>query len=93
MLSFFNNLLYPSRKFLTAVLGILKYDPSTYNIDELVGQMDEKEQCELLNSSIDINVINKKLNNVKYYLSNFGINKTTFIFKKTYLTEKRTLLF
>ena len=92
MFSFFNNLLYPSRKFLTAVLGILKFDPSTYNIDELVGQMDEKEQCELLNSSIDINVINKKLNNVKYYLSNFGINKTTFIFKKTYLTEKTTLL-
>ena len=93
MFSFFNNLLYPSRKFLTSVLKILKYDPSTYDIDELVEQMDENEQCELLNSSIDINYINEKLKNSKYFLSNFGINKTTFIFKKTYLTDKTTLSF
>ena len=93
MFSFFNNLLYPSRKFLTSILKILKYDPSTYDIDELVEQMDENEQCELLNSSIEINYLNEKLKNSKYFVGNFGINKTTFIFKKTYLTDKTTLTF
>ena len=55
--------------------------------------MDENEQCELLNSSIEINYLNEKLKNSKYFVGNFGINKTTFIFKKTYLTDKTTLTF
>ena len=55
--------------------------------------MDENEKCELLNSSIDIDYINKKLNNIIYFISNFEIKKTIFIFKKTYLTEKTTLSF
>ena len=55
--------------------------------------MDENEKCELLNSSIDIDYINKKLNNIIYFISNFEIKKTIFIFKKIYLTEKTTLSF
>ena len=73
MFGFFSNMsnmLYPAKKFLTAVLGILKYNESTYDIDELTDQMNEKEQCELLNGSLDINELNQILK-----LKNFSLNK------------------
>ena len=94
MFGFFNfNILYPAEKFLTAVLKILKFNPSTYKLDELVNQMNEKEQCEILNASLDIDQINEKLKLNNFYLGNVLIKKTIFVFKKTYLTDKTILSF
>ena len=94
MFGFFNfNILYPAEKFLTAVLKILKFNPSSYNIDELVNQMNEKEQCEILNASLDIEQLNEKLKLEKFYLGNILIKKSIFVFKKTYLTDKTILSF
>ena len=54
MFGFFSNMLYPANKFLTAVLGLLKYDESTYDIDELTDQMNDKEECELLDATLNV---------------------------------------
>ena len=93
MFGSFLNLLYPANKFITSVLKILKYDPSTYDVDELTAQMNEKEQCELLNSSIDINELNKSIKLKKFFIGNCNIKKTTFIFKRNYMMEKTVLSF
>ena len=93
MFGSFLNLLYPANKFITSVLKILKYDPSTYDADELTSQMNEKEQCELLNSSIDINELNKSIKLKKYFIGNCNIKKTTFVFKRNYMIEKTILSF
>ena len=93
MFGSFLNLLYPANKFITSVLKILKYDPSTYNADELTAQMNEKEQCELLNSSIDINELNKSIKLKKFFIGNCNIKKSTFIFKRNYMMEKTILSF
>lgn len=93
MFGSFLNLLYPSNKFITSVLKILKYDPSTYNTDELTAQMNEKEQCKLLNSSIDINELNISIKLNTFFVGNCNIKKTTFVFKRNYMTEKTILSF
>jgi len=93
MFGSFLNLLYPSNKFITSVLKILKYDPSTYNTDELTAQMNEKEQCKLLNSSIDINELNKSIKLNTFFVGKCNIKKTTFVFKRNYMTEKTILSF
>ena len=89
----FNNMLYPASTFLSSILKILKYNPSSYNLDELVEQMNQKEQCELLNGTIDVSDINKKLPLEKFFIQNINIKNTTFIFKRTYMTEKTKLFF
>ena len=96
MFGFFSNMsnmLYPAKKFLTAVLGILKYNESTYDIDELTDQMNEKEQCDLLNGSIDVSEINKKLPFKKFFIQNLLIKKTNFVFKRNFSAEKTKLFF
>ena len=94
MFGFFNfNILYPAEKFLTSVLKMLKFNPSTYNIGELVDQMNEKEQCELLNGSLDVNALNEKLKLKNFYIGKALIKKSTFVFKKTYMTDKTILSF
>ena len=85
--SFFN-LLYPAQKFLTSVLNMLKYNPSTYDIDELTEQMNEKEECELKNGSLDVNELNKKLKLKNFLIHNFSIEKSIFVFKRNYMGEK-----
>ena len=93
MFGSFLNLLYPANKFITSVLKILKYDPSTYDVDELTAQMNEKEQCEILNSSIDTNELNKSIKLKKFFIGNCNIKKTTFVFKRNYMIEKTILSF
>ena len=88
MFSFFNNFLYPSKKFLTAILKILKYDPSSYDIDDLDEQLNDNEECELLNGSIDVDNLNKKLKLKKFLIGKITIKKSSFVFKKNYLAEK-----
>ena len=88
-----NNMFYPAKTFLSSVLNILHYDPSTYNIDELTEQMNSKEQCDLLNGSIDISEINKKLSLKNYLIHNLLIKKTNFVFKRTFANEKTKLFF
>ena len=93
MFGSFLNFLYPSKKFLTAVLSILKYDPSSYDIDELNEQMNQKEQCEIIDCSININELNKKIKLQRFLFGNLIIKKTKFIFKRNYLGEKTVLSF
>ena len=93
MFGSFLNFLYPSKKFLTAVLSILNYDPSTYDIDELNEQMNKNEQCEILNCSININELNKKIKLKKFFIGNLLIKKTNFVFKRNYIGEKTILSF
>ena len=88
-----NNMFYPAKTFLSSVLNILHYNPSTYNIDELTEQMNSKEQCDLLNGSIDVSEINKKLPLKNYLIHNILIKKTNFVFKRTFANEKTKLFF
>ena len=93
MFASFFNMLYPSKTFLTSVLNILHYNPSTYDIEELNNQMNEKEQCDLLNGSIDVSEINKKLPFKKFFIQNILIKKTNFVFKRNFSAEKTKLFF
>ena len=93
MFGSFLNFLYPSKKFLRAVLSILKYVPSSYDIDELNVQMNQKEQCEIIDCSININELNKKIKLQRFLFGNLIIKKTKFIFKRNYLGEKTVLSF
>ncbi len=93
MFGSFFNMLYPAKKFLTSVLNILKYNPSTYDVDELTEQMNEKEECELLNGSLNIDELNKKLKLKNFYIGDFLIKKTVFVFKRNYMGEKTILSF
>jgi len=70
MFGSFLNFLYPSKKFLRAVLSILKYDPSSYDIDELNEQMNQKEQCEIIDCSMNINELNKKIKLQRFLFGN-----------------------
>jgi len=88
MFGSFFNLLYPAGKFLTSVLNMLKYNPSTYDIEELTEQMNNKEECELLNGSLDIEQLNKNLKLKNFIISNFLIKKSIFVFKRNYMGEK-----
>ena len=89
----FNNMLYPANTFLSSVLPILKYNPSTYDIDELTEQMNQKEECEINDCTIDVADINKKLPFEKFFIQNINIKKTIFVFKRSYMTEKTKLCF
>ena len=71
----FNNMLYPANTFLSSVLPILKYNPSTYDIDELTEQMNQKEECEINDCTIDVADINKKLPFEKFFIQNINIKK------------------
>ena len=93
MFASFFNMLYPAKTFLTSVLNILHYNPSTYDIEELNSQMNEKEQCDLLNGSIDVSEINKKLPFKKFFIQNILIKKTNFVFKRNFSAEKTKLFF
>ena len=84
----FLNFLYPAEKFLTSVLNMLKYNPSTYDIEELTEQMNNKEECELLNGSLDIEQLNGQLKLKNYLIGNFLIKKSIFVFKRNYMGEK-----
>ena len=84
----FLNFLYPAEKFLTSVLNMLKYNPSTYDIEELTEQMNNKEECELLNGSLDIEQLNEQLKLKNYLIGNFLIKKSIFVFKRNYMGEK-----
>lgn len=86
-------MLYPAKKFLTSVLNILKYNPSTYDVDELTEQMNEKEECELLNGSLNVDELNKKLKLKNFIIGDFLIKKTFFVFKRNYIGEKTILSF
>ena len=91
MFGFFTNMLYPANKFLTTVLGLLKYKP-TYDIDELTEQMNDKEQCELLNGELEVDELNKKLKLKNFLLNRLAINKSIFVFKRNYMTGEKTIL-
>ena len=93
MFASFLNMLYPAKKFLTSVLKILNYNPSSYDIGDLEKQMNQKEQCDLLNGTIDVSEINKKLPLKKFFLQNILIKRTNFIFKRNYAAEKTKLFF
>ena len=93
MFASFLNMLYPAKTFLTSVLKILNYTPSSYDIADLEKQMNAKEQCDLLNGTIDVSEINKKLPLKKFFIQNILIKKTNFIFKRNYATEKTKLFF
>ena len=87
------NMLYPSKTFLTSVLNILHYSPSTYDIEELNNQMNQKEECDLLDGSIDVSEINKMIPLKKFLIQNILIKKTNFVFKRNFSTEKTKLFF
>ena len=93
MFASFLNMLYPAKTFLTSVLKILNYNPSSYDIGDLEKQMNQKEQCDLLNGTIDVSEINKKLPLKKFFLQNILIKRTNFIFKRNYAAEKTKLFF
>ena len=93
MFASFFNMLYPSKTFLSSVLNILYYDPTTYNIEELNEQMNAKEQCDLLNGTIDVSKINEKLPLKKFIIHNILIKKTNFVFKRNFSSEKTKLFF
>ena len=93
MFASFFNMLYPSKTFLTSVLNILHYIPSTYDIEELNNQMNEKEQCDLLNGKIDVSEINKNFPLKKFFIQNILIQKTNFVFKRNFSMEKTKLFF
>ena len=93
MFASFFNMLYPSKTFLTSVLNILHYNPSTYDIEELNNQMSSKEECELLNGSVDVSEINKNLSLKNFFIQNILIKKTKFIFKRNFSMEKTKLFF
>ena len=92
MFGFFSNMLYPANKFLTAVLGLLKYDESTYDIDELTDQMNDKEECELLDATLNVDELNKKLKLKNFLLNKIVIKKSIFVFKRNYMSGEKTIL-
>jgi len=92
MFGFFTNMLYPANKFLTAVLGLLKYDESTYDIDELTDQMNDKEECELLDATLNVDELNKKLKLKNFLLNKISIKKSIFVFKRNYMSGEKTIL-
>ena len=92
MFGFFSNMLYPANKFLTAVLGLLKYDESTYDIDELTEQMNDNEQCELLDATLKVDELNKKLKLKNFLLNKISIKKSIFVFKRNYMSGEKTIL-
>ena len=92
MFGFFSNMLYPANKFLTAVLGLLKYDESTYDIDELTDQMNDKEECELLDATLNVDELNKKLKLKNFLLNKILIKKSIFVFKRNYMSGEKTML-
>ena len=92
MFGFFSNMLYPANKFLTAVLGLLKYDESTYDIDELTEQMNDKEECELLDATLNVEELNKKLKLKNFLLNKISIKKSIFVFKRNYMSGEKTIL-
>lgn len=92
MFGFFTNMLYPANKFLTAVLGLLKYEESTYDIDELTEQMNENEQCELLDATLKVDELNKKLKLKNFLLNKISIKKSIFVFKRNYMAGEKTIL-
>lgn len=92
MFGFFSNMLYPANKFLTAVLGLLKYDESTYDIDELTDQMNDKEECELLDATLNVDELNKKLKLKNFLLNKISIKKSIFVFKRNYMSGEKTIL-
>ena len=92
MFGFFSNMLYPANKFLTAVLGLLKYDESTYDIDELTDQMNDKEECELLDATLNVDELNKKLKLKNFLLNKILIKKSIFVFKRNYMSGEKTIL-
>lgn len=92
MFGFFTNMLYPANKFLTAVLGLLKYEESTYDIDELTEQMNENEQCELLDATLKVDELNKKLKLKNFLLNKISIKKSIFVFKRNYMSGEKTIL-
>ena len=81
MFSFFN-MFDPAKIFLTSVFDILNYDKSSYNFDELLKQLSEKNECEALNCKVDIASINRQIQMQNFFIQNILIKKTNIFFKK-----------
>ena len=85
--SFFN-MLYPTKQFLNAVLPLLKYDPSTYDLDELSDEMQSNEKCELKNAKLNVSELNKNLKSNIINFNNISIKNSVFVFKRNFIGEK-----
>ena len=55
--------LYPVNDFLGSIMGGLNLDPQTYNLQELIDTMKKTEQCEINNTSMKLDFLNKKFLN------------------------------
>ena len=93
MFASFFNMFDPAKIFLTSVLDLLHYNKSTYDLDELLKQMNEKNECDILNCTIDISAINNKIPLKHYFINNILIKKTNIIFKKMNFANEKAKLF
>ena len=93
MFSSFFNMFDPAKLFLTSVFDVLNYDKSTYNLDELLNQLSEKNECEALNCTIDISAINRLIQMKKFFIQNISIKKTNIFFKKMNFANEKTKFF
>ena len=83
----------PAKIFLTSVFDILNYDKSSYNFDELLKQLSEKNECEALNCKVDIASINRQIQMQNFFIQNILIKKTNIFFKKMNFANEKAKLF
>ena len=80
--------LYPVNDFLGNLVPILNLDPNTYKLQELIDKMKKTEECEINNTSMQLDLINKKLQNkYNFLIKNVKFGKIYFKFPKTYLVN------
>ncbi len=84
----FMDKLYPVKDFLGNLIPILNLDPNTYKLEELIETMKKTEQCEINNTSMQLDLINNKLQNkYNFLIKNLTFGKIYFKFPKTYLVN------
>ena len=84
----FMDKLYPVNDFLGNLVPLLNLDPNTFKLQELIDTMKKTEQCEINNTSMQLNLINEKLQNKSNFLiKDVKFGKIYFKFPKTYLVN------
>ena len=80
--------LYPVNDFLGSIMGGLNLDPETYNLQELIDTMKKTEQCEINNTSMKLDFLNKKFqNNFQFIIKSIKFGNIFFKFPKSYMVN------
>ena len=93
MFASFFNMFDPAKIFLTTVFNLLNYNKSTYDLDELLKQLSAKNECEVLNCTLDMSAINRQIYMENFFIQNILIKKTNIIFKKMNFANEKAKLF